>query len=310
MRELSANSPEGWTDSRTERVGALADRQYGVVHKRQLVDLGVSRTTISRWAADGRIRRLYPSVFAVGHRVLRDEGRLTAALLHAGSGSALADETASWWHGLLAREPRQVHIVAPGDVQSCSGVVVRHPRELDVTYVRGLPVTTVARTLLDLAAKVPFRVLRRALAEADYQRSVTMDELVGVLGRGRAGSAALRRAIEQHWPGLALTRSELEERFLELCADHGIPRPEVNATVCGLMVDCLWPAERVIVELDGVAAHATPRAMERDRRRELTLRSAGHRVLRYTWSQVTAQPNAVAHDLLSELSANRPGRRD
>jgi hypothetical protein len=162
-------------------------------------------------------------------------------------------------------------------------------------------VTTVARTLLDVASHLPFHRLRRMVAEADYQRHLEPAAVCAQLGRGRRGSAALRRALALHTPRLARTLSALEERFLALCEDHGIPLPEVNATVAGLMVDALWRGQRLVVELDGARAHATPAAMQRDRDRDLALRTAGYEVRRYTWVQVTEQPDAVANDVRRPL---------
>jgi very-short-patch-repair endonuclease len=162
-------------------------------------------------------------------------------------------------------------------------------------------VTTVERTLLDLAAVLAFPELRRAVAEADYRRLLDVKAIHRCLGRGRPGSADLRRALECHLPRLAETLSVLEERFLALCESSRLPMPKVNAKVDGLMVDALWRDQRVIVELDGHRSHATPTAIERDRHRELALRASGYRVLRYTWQQVTSQPGLVARDLRRAL---------
>jgi hypothetical protein len=170
---------------------------------------------------------------------------------------------------------------------------------------RRLPVTTVGRTLLDLATLVAEEDLRRALAEAEYRGLLRLEEVSMLLGRGRPGSAALGRAIARHRPELALTLSVLEERFIALCEEHCIPPPRVNAKVCGLMVDALWPGERVVVELDGHAAHASPAAFERDRGRELRLRADGYVVLRYTWQQVTERSALVAADLTTTLRRRR-----
>lgn len=313
MSELSAFTPDVWDRTRTERLAWVAEQQWGVVHRRQVVGLGIAETTISRWLEERRIFRLYPRVYAVGHRVLCDEGRLKAALLHAGHDAALSHLTAAWWWGLIGREPPVIHVSAAGDVASGAGVVLHHPRRHEITSHRGLSVTPVPRTLLDSAAELPYGTLRRAVAEAEFRRVVRLGDLMAALGRGRPGSAALRRAVIAHRPELALTRSVLEERFLALCDDHGIPCPEVNAVVCGLMVDALWRRDRVVVELDGRAAHATEAALERDRQRDLTLRAAGHTVLRYTWTQVTRQARVVARDvrahLAPELSGSAPGRR-
>jgi hypothetical protein len=168
-------------------------------------------------------------------------------------------------------------------------------------------------TLLDIAGQLPFARLRRALAEAEFRRLATVDEIADVLRQGRHGSRALRRALFLHRPQLALTRSALEERFLALCERHSIPLPEVNVKVCGLMVDALWRRERIVVELDGRAAHGTEAGLERDRNRDLVLRAAGYGVLRYTWSQVTRKQMLVAGDLRAALrhlpSRPAPGNR-
>ena len=177
------------------------------------------------------------------------------------------------------------------------GVCLHRPRRIERVPHRGLPVTTVERTLLDLAAVVSPAKLRRTLAEADYRRLLDVPAVEALLSRGRPGAAALRAALAEHMPHLARTRSELEQRFLLLCRTGGIPLPEVNVLVEGFLVDALWREPRVAVELDGHTAHATPAAIERDRRRDLALRAAGFVVLRYTWRQVTREAAAVRDDL-------------
>jgi hypothetical protein len=132
---------------------------------------------------------------------------------------------------------------------------------------------------------------------------VQLDDVGAVLGRGRRGTAALRAALECHRPELARTLSALEERFLALCEDFGIPMPEVNVRICGYRVDALWRAHKLVVELDGRPAHSRPAAIERDRQRELTLREAGFAIRRYSWQQVTGQPKRVSADLLAALEA-------
>jgi very-short-patch-repair endonuclease len=125
-----------------------------------------------------------------------------------------------------------------------------------------------------------------------------------MLGRGTKGSAALRRALRAHEPRLAVTRSELERRFLALCRRYRIPAPECNVTVEGYLVDALWRREKVIVELDGRQGHHSWAQTTRDRRRDVRLRAAGHVVLRYVWAQITQDAGAVAADII----ASRTGR--
>ncbi len=161
--------------------------------------------------------------------------------------------------------------------------------------------TSVARTLVDLAAMLSFRELRRALAEADYRRLLCADEISLALKSGRPGSRALRRALDQHLPQLAQTLSVLEEHFLELCDAAGLPLPEANAKVAGMRVDALWRAQRLIVELDGAAGHGSRAQASRDRERELALRRMGFRVVRYTWRQITERGIEVVADLRCQL---------
>ena len=163
--------------------------------------------------------------------------------------------------------------------------------------------TSVARTLVDLAGVLPFRQIRRALAEADYRGLLDPAELRGALGKGRRGSRALRAALDAHLPQLAQTLSVLEERFLELCESADIRIPEMNAQIGAMRVDALWRTEGLVVELDGASAHGGWAQVSRDRERDLLLRRGGFRVVRYTWRQLTRAPDRVAEDLRAQLGA-------
>jgi len=160
----------------------------------------------------------------------------------------------------------------------------------------------VALALREYAVVAPHDRVRRVLAEADYRRLLDVDAVYALLGRGRPGSAKLRAALRRHQPRLALTRSVLEEHFLALCESARLPPPECNSLVEGLTVDMLWRGSRVIVELDGHDAHDSRAQIERDRRRELRLRTAGFVVLRYTWDQITREPELVIADLRLALA--------
>jgi hypothetical protein len=285
----------------------------------QLLALGFSKSAIGRALRGGRLHVVYPGVYAVGHRALSVRGQVIAALLYAREGACLSHVSAGWWWGIVDGEgrrpsiggpgahsgdgpPQIIEISARGYHSSLPNLRVYRPRRIEATRHRGLPVTTPARTLREIAGLIEFRDLRRALAEAEFRRLVTLDELRGSLGQGQRGSTALRRALDQHLPQFARTLSELEDRFLELCEAYGIEIPEVNARVCGFKVDALWRQRHVIVELDGQIAHGTPPAIERDRARDLRLRAAGYIVRRYTWHQITTQPDLVATDLEATLA--------
>ena len=287
----------------TVRVVGVASAQWGVIGLQQLRDCGLSASAADRWRRDGRLHTIHRGVYALGHVAIPIEGRLTAALLHAGPGAVLSHRAAAWWWRLIEAEPTVIDVSAPGRRASVGGVRVHHPRVVHGTHSRRLPVTTVPQTLLDLASTSSTDEVRRALAQADYRRLLVVDDIAAVCGPGPHGSARLGAALERHEPRIALTRSELERRFLSLCEAAGIPLPEVNAQVEGWTVDALWRSERVIVELDGRGNHSTPGQIERDRRKELQLRAASYVVVRYTWVQVTSEGPAVTADVLAILSS-------
>jgi hypothetical protein len=183
-----------------------------------------------------------------------------------------------------------------------SGIEVHDAATLkasDVTRVDAIPCTTVPRTLLDLAAVLDRGALERAYEQAEVLRVLDAAAVDDLLARSprRQGVAALRAVVQAAAP-LALTRNELEKRFLSVCDAAGIPRPQVNAWVPldggGVEVDFLWPAQRLAVETDGHQVHGTRQAFERDRRRDRRLLLAGWRVVRFTWRQLVSDPDEVA----------------
>jgi very-short-patch-repair endonuclease len=285
------------------RVLQVAERQWGVIAGWQLEHCGVSRSAISRWVAAGRLHRIYRRVYAVGHRAISTEGRLLAAILYSGPGAALSHASAAQWWGLLPYLPSSTHVWSPVRRRPQRRVVVHHAKHIDRVMRRGLPVTPVAKTLLDFASVAALDRVRKAVAEADFQRLLELDAIDAITGVGRPGSARLSRALALHRPQYARTLSPLEDLLLDLCRRHRLPLPEVNVTVCGYKVDALWRDERVIVELDGKSAHDTRGQGERDRDRDLVLRAAGYCVLRYTWRQVTSEHRAVAADIRRALKA-------
>jgi Protein of unknown function (DUF559). len=280
-----------------EGLRQVVEAQHGVVSRAQLAAAGLSGGGISRWLNGGRLHRIHPHVYALGHTALPLEGRLWAALLFAGPTAVLSHTTAAWIWSLVDDAPRRIHLTTSGPRSSLPNVRMHRSRQVDAAKHRGFPVTGVARTLLDLGRVLSARQLRRALAEADFRGLLDPAEVELVLGRGRPGSLALRAALVHHLPSLARTLSELEQRFLEVCESAGLPLPDINARVGRMRVDAIWRNQMLAVELDGVAAHNGPAAMKRDRLRELALRAQGFRVVRYSWDQVTRRSREVAADL-------------
>jgi predicted transcriptional regulator of viral defense system len=289
------------SDSRTnfdaEAIARLAERQYGVVCRKQLMAAGVGSATIARWLEATRLHRVHPHVYAVGHSALSLNGRLMAALLYGGDQAVFSHTTAAWIWSLIDSEPTRIHLAVPGRRRSLPGVRVHHSRRIDRAACGKLPVTSVPRTLLDIAGMLPFRQLRRALAEAEYRKLLRPAEVLEVTGSGRYGSRALRRALAHHLPELAETLSTLEERFLELCEAADLPIPEVNSRTGQMRVDAIWRDKHLAVEVDGGDAHSGWGQIKRDRDRELELRAQGFQVVRYTWEQVTRRRDDVVADL-------------
>ena len=268
-------------------VAALANAQHGVVARAQLLDAGLTKTQIDRRIATRRLHRLHRGVYAVGHRVLTVEGRWMAAVLAAGPGAALSHATAAAaWD--LRRAPAVIHVTVPGrgGRERRAGIRIHRSPSLrgNVILHRGIPITTPARTIVDLSRSLAGRPLEQLIDLADQRGLVDFAEL--------REAASLRAVLARY--AAATTRSELEERFLALCDDFGIPRPETNARVEGIEVDFLWRDRRLIVEVDGYAYHRSPAEFERDRERDVTLEVAGWRVLRFTWSQITRRRAWVA----------------
>ena len=208
---------------------------------------------------------------------------------------------AELWHlrRRLGRGRTDVTIAADSGRRPGNGILVHRARDLapeECTVHCRIPVTTPARTLLDLAAGLPHRQLERAVDEAERLGLCTENDLEKIVHAhlGRAGAGGLRRLLRQHRVGSTATRNEFEERFLTLCRRHRLPQPDVNVPLLDYVVDFLWPETGLVVELDGRATHGTRRAFQADRDRDGRLSVEGYRVLRFTWWDVTRRPAVVA----------------
>ena len=171
-----------------------------------------------------------------------------------------------------------------------------------------IPVTTTARTLLDLATILPQRQLERAVDEAERLHLCGADDLQAIVEAhsGRAGAGALARLLREHAIGSTATRNDFEELFLALCRKHHLPQPEVNVPLLDYVVDFLWRDANLIAEADGRATHGTRRAFQEDRDRDSRLAVAGYRVVRFTWFDLTRRPAVVADRVRRLLSPSPP----
>ncbi len=286
------------------RIGAWAARRHGVITRAELRALGASDNAIDARVRNGRLWRVHRGVYAVGRPTLTTKGRFLAAAVTCGPSAVLSHASAAVLWGLLSERGPRVDVTVPsGGGRRRRGAVIVHRSPLSASEIAvkdAIPVTSPARTLLDLADVLPRRRLERALDEAAYLRL----DLHGLRPRrGRRGSARLAQVLARHTPGTTRTRSELEERMLALCTRFRIPTPDVNATAEGHTVDFLWRTQRLIVETDGWAAHGTRSAFERDRRRDADLIAAGWRVLRVSYVRLERAPAWVAARIAAALRA-------
>ena len=241
----------------------------------QLRTCGLDRFAVRRWVAAGRLHRRYPGVFTVGtSRADRSGGRLIAALFYAGEGAALSHATAAHWWRLIATAPDVIHISVPIRRRPVDGVVLHHPRRLERVLHHRLPVTPVPRTLLDFATDASHeRGAQGPGAGGLSQTSLDLEEVRAVMGRGSPGKhQRSARLSTPTCPSSRRPRRPLEDEFLLLCEREGIALPLPNVWIGGYRVDALWPVERVIVELDGKAAHSSDARRLIDHERDLKLR--------------------------------------
>jgi very-short-patch-repair endonuclease len=292
------------------RIAELAARQGGVVSRKQLFALGLSGAAIDMRIRRGRLHRIHQGVYAVGHRLVSTRGRYFAALL-AVDGSVLSHTTgAAAWDWRVDRDT-VVHLTVAGDGGRDRRAGLRvHRCTLgpdEITSHEGLAVTTPERTLLDLAPLMSLTALEQCLVKAVAMRRFDVRALERAIARAprRPGVPALRQLLVE-WDGRsAPARSALEEQFLDLCRRAGLSHPDVNTRIEGFEVDFAWPALRLIVEVDGYAFHGGPAAFERDRARDAALALAGWRVLRFTWHQVTREPERVAAVVRRSMAGSR-----
>lgn len=249
---------------------------------KQLAELGLETSAISKRVRTGSLHRIHRGVYAVGHPRLAEKGLWMAAVLAAGEDAVLAGLSAAALWRISRWTPDEIHVIAPGDrrrrrefrLQTC-----RHLDRRDVTWHYGIPVTGVARTLVDLTDVLTAAQLANVIHEAAFRRRFDERATRTAMARanGRANLARLEEALELNARGSAETKSGLEDRFLAHVRKAGLPAPEVNVQVEGLEVDARW--RNVIFEIDG-PGHERPRTRAEDEERDAKLRAAGYDVVR------------------------------
>jgi very-short-patch-repair endonuclease len=277
---------------------ALARRQHGVVTRGQLFDLGMTSKAVAHRIRRGRLHPIHRGVYGVGRPDLTLEGRWMAAVLACGDGAALSHASAAELWAIRPGGRGRIEVTVPGGrcVQR-TGVIVHRRLAGPVApdrRRRGIPVTSPAQTLVDLAAVLTDAQLEAAVNEADKLDLVTphrLLELVEGPATGRPAAARLRDLLREDV--LTLTDSQLERLFLRIARTAGLPKPQTQAIVNGFRVDFFWPALGLVVETDGLRYHRTPIQQARDRRRDQAHAAAGLTPLRFTHAQVANQPRYV-----------------
>lgn len=282
--------------SRHERIAGVAARQRGRISRRQLLSIGIPDRAIYRLVASGHLIRLHRGVYAVGHAAPAPLAAETAALLACGEGAVLSHQTAARIRGILRREDNSIHVTVAGRHGATpAGIQVHRTSSLspaDIQIREGLPVSSTARTLLDLADVLDARDLEWAVDEAIQQRLVSLKALSRIAGTSGRRGRRLRRAVQRHRPS-GVTKSVAEKRFRALIRAAGLPEPRTNVKLHGVEVDCYWPDSELVVEVDSFRWHSTRPKFEHDSRKGAKLVAHGLSVMRVTWYQMEDEPYAV-----------------
>ena len=291
-----------------QKVAWIADRAHGTASRAELLEAGITAAQIESRLASGALLREYRGAYRVGHRAPSVEARYIAAVKACGEGALLSGRAAAFLFGLLrGAAPPPPEVTAPTE-RRVRGVQTRRSRRMDpreATIWRRIPVTTVARTLVDLAAVMTPDELGRACHEAGVRHRTTPAEVEAVLARrrNRPGAGGLRQVLRGD---VRVTLSKLEARFLRRLREAGLALPETNRLAGERRVDCRWPDLRVTVELDSYRYHQSRHAWEQDRRREREAHARGDQFRRYTYGDVVERPAAMMDELRGLLSAHRP----
>jgi very-short-patch-repair endonuclease len=299
--------------SAVRAIWVLAARQHGAVARRQLLELGCSGDWIAHRIARGRLHRVRQGVYAVGRPGLTREGRWMAAVLACGAEAVLSHASAAALWGIAKERPGDIHVSVPVHVnRRHRGIVVHRRTALDGRELRfGIPVTSIATTLIDLAAMLPRDRLEAAINEADKLDLTDPERLRAALDErsSRPGLSRLRATLDRRT--FTLTDSELERRFLPLARSAGLRSPAPREhKVNGFHVDFFWPELGLVVETDGLRYHRTPAQQGKDRIRDQTHAAAGLTPLRFTRAQVRFEPAYVQATLAAVVRRLRTTRGD
>jgi putative AbiEi antitoxin of type IV toxin-antitoxin system len=280
-------------------VARLAARSHGVVTRAQLLAAEITRAEIKWRLRTGALLREHPGVYRVGHRAPSVEARYLAAVWACGEAAVLSGRAAAHLWGLIKGAAPPPEVTAPSE-HRIDGVTTHRARSIERSTHRGIPITTVPRTLVDLAAHLSLDALARACHEAGVKHDTTPAQVEAVLAaRPRIKGAKKLREILRG--DVQVTLSELERQFLARLKEADLPRPVTNRRAHGRRVDCRWPEHRLTVELDSYRYHHSRHAWEQDRSREREARVRGDEFRRYTYGDVVESPRLMLGELRALL---------
>ena len=274
----------------------MAARSHGVVTRAELLDGGITKAEIDGRLRTGSLIAVFRGVYRVGHRAPSVEARYMAAVKAAVEGRLLSGLAAAHLFGLVRGTAPPPEVSARTE-RRIKGVQVRRVRRLgkgDGTVRRGIPVTTVPRTLIDLSSLLSFDELAKAAHEATVRYEITNVD---------RAPQRLKAILEGDVPILL---SRLERGFCARLREAGLPLPITNRPAGGHYVDCRWPEHKLTVELDSYKFHKTRYAWEQDRRRDRAARRRGDQFRRYTWRDVFEEPADMLTEVDEILLAPRP----
>ncbi|MEX2196759.1 MAG: type IV toxin-antitoxin system AbiEi family antitoxin domain-containing protein [Thermoleophilaceae bacterium] len=279
-----------------QRIARLAGRAEGVVTRAELLEAGMSRDQIRRRVRRGALIREFPGVYRVGHRAPGVRARYMAAVKACGPGAVLSGLAAAYLLGLIKRPPPLPEVTAPSQ-RRVKGVRTRRSGRIERMTVTGIPITTVARTLADIAADLDEDDLALACHEAGVRYKTTPRHVQSVLDRrpNAPGAGKLKRIMGGD---IHVSLSALERKFLARLREAGLPLPaHTNKPAGSKRVDCRWPEQKLTVELDSYRYHNTRHAWEQDRKREREAHARGDQHRRYTWDDVFEHPAQMLAEL-------------
>jgi very-short-patch-repair endonuclease len=281
----------------TREVAQIAGGQHGVITLGQLLEVGVTRPGVTRWVGKGLLHREFRGVYRFGHRAPDARAHYRAAVMACGEGAVLSGLAAAYVFGIVKTKPpaAEVTTTAAREVRGLDTHRVRTLPGRETSVYDRIPITTVPRTLVDIASRLAFDDLAETCHHAGVKFGVKPTAVLRVLERRPKIAGA--RKLRDIWEGDGITLSKLERLFRKLLRANGLPLPRTNQRIDGWYVDCRWPDRRLTVELDSYTFHHSRHAWERDRRRERTARARGDEYRRYTYGDVTEDPELVLAEL-------------